>query len=344
MYDDNLDFTENRDKGPFGNYADGKKYVNRGKPKFDFFGTPVYSPFGIGAGPLPTTRHIQAALDKGYDIVCLKSVRTSTFPLNPFPQVRPVLTPGNLGTQDTAVVATKYSDPIAVANSFGIPSFDPNEWQKVAKDSQKLAKKGQVVLIPFQGTARGEGREAFVQDHVDGVGLIKETGARVIEINLSCPNEGEDILACFDIDTTTRIVRAVRQEHPDIKFFIKLAYFEDKKLLLDLVRNTAAFVDGYSAINTMSVPVVDKKGKEVFPGRPTAGVSGAPIKWAGLDMCSELNALREALGASYKIIALGGVTSKQDFDDYRAAGADIVMSVAGAMWNPYLAQEIKKDL
>ena len=30
-----------------------------------------------------------------------------------------------------------------------------------------------------------------------------------------------------------------------------------------------------------------------------------------------------------------------DFKEYRDAGADIVMTATGAMWNGYLAQEIK---
>lgn len=342
LYDDSLDFTENRDKGPFGDFAHiTTPYKNNGEPQYNFFGVPVYSPFGIGAGPLPTVRHIKAALDKGFDIVTLKSVRTSTYPLNPFPQVRPVQVDGELTPDATVKTADAYQDPIAVANSFGIPSIDPTEWQPIMRDALAAAGKGQAVLAAFQGTARGEGRDAFVQDHVEGVGLILETGARIIEINLSCPNEGEAVLACHDVDITTKIVKAVRQAYPDITFFIKLAYFENKKMLLDLVRNTAAYVDGYSAINTMAVHVVNKQGKDAFPGRPTAGVSGAPIKWAGLDMCLELNELRDVLGADYTIVALGGVTNKRDFEEYRNAGADIVMSVAAAMWNPDLAAQIK---
>ena len=31
-----------------------------------------------------------------------------------------------------------------------------------------------------------------------------------------------------------------------------------------------------------------------------------------------------------------------DYKEYRDAGADVVQSVTGAMWNQYLAQEIKK--
>ena len=39
----------------------------------------------------------------------------------------------------------------------------------------------------------------------------------------------------------------------------------------------------------------------------------------------------------------GGVTKTEDYFEYLRAGADSVMSATGAMWNPYLAQEIKES-
>lgn len=33
-----------------------------------------------------------------------------------------------------------------------------------------------------------------------------------------------------------------------------------------------------------------------------------------------------------------------DFFEYQKAGANFVMSATGAMWNPYLAREIKEKL
>ena len=347
LYDDKLDFEENKAKGPFGDYAQTSgPYRNQGEPHYDFFGTPVYSPFGIAAGPLPTTKFIQATLDKGFDIVTLKSVRTDIFPLNPYPQVRPLQLMGDLKPDSSpkVQVAEEYSEPLAVANSFGIPSVRPPEWQPYMRESLKLPGKGQTLLVAFQGTARGEGRDAFVQDHVKGVELIKETGANIIEINLSCPNEGEEVLACFDTDITERIVRAVREAHPDVKFMIKLAYFANHDQLKDLVKRVGNIVDGISAINTIPAAIVDKAGQEVFPGRPMAGVSGAPIKWAGLEMTWLLRDFREEFGYKYKIVSMAGVLSADDFHEYRKAGADTVMSVTGAMWNPNLAAEIKQSL
>ena len=61
-------------------------------------------------------------------------------------------------------------------------------------------------------------------------------------------------------------------------------------------------------------------------------------------MVRRLKKLREEFGYSYTIIGVGGVMNAEDFFEYREAGADIVMSATGAMWNPYLAKEIKERL
>ena len=61
-------------------------------------------------------------------------------------------------------------------------------------------------------------------------------------------------------------------------------------------------------------------------------------------MVKRLKKLREEFGYKFTIIGVGGVTTADDFFEYQQAGADAVMSATGAMWNPYLAQEIKKEL
>lgn len=347
LYDDRLNFQENKEIGPFGDYAEIYRQPEaKNDATYDFFGTEVNSPFGIAAGPLATPRHIGAALLRGYDIVTLKSVRTDDFPANQYPHVRPVVCIGILDptSEEPVQITDRYREPLAAANSFGIPSVKPEAWQPDMIESFKLPKKGQALLAAFQGTARGRGREDFVQDHVRGVELIKQTGAETIEINLSCPNEGEKVLACFDTDITEQIVSAVREAHPDIKLLIKLAYFSDKKQLKELMARTGHMLDGISAINTIPMRVVDREGKDVFAGRPKAGISGAPIKWAGLEMVESLKDIREELGNKYKIVGIGGVLSAKDFHQYREKGADFVMSVTGAMWKPELAEEIKSSL
>ena len=58
-------------------------------------------------------------------------------------------------------------------------------------------------------------------------------------------------------------------------------------------------------------------------------------------MVRRLKSLREELGLSFAIDGVGGVTQPEDFFEYRDAGADVVMSATGAMWNAGLARQIK---
>lgn len=61
-------------------------------------------------------------------------------------------------------------------------------------------------------------------------------------------------------------------------------------------------------------------------------------------MTRRLFELREEMGLEFSIAGVGGVGSVADFTEYRAAGADVVMSATGMMWRPRLAQEIKESL
>ena len=70
--------------------------------------------------------------------------------------------------------------------------------------------------------------------------------------------------------------------------------------------------------------------------------SGASIKWAGLEMVTKLNKIREQNNYSYEILGIGGVMTTDDYFEYKKAGADTVQSATGAMWNANLAHDIWK--
>ena len=61
-------------------------------------------------------------------------------------------------------------------------------------------------------------------------------------------------------------------------------------------------------------------------------------------MVKRLKALKDELRMNFTIIGIGGVTTPDDYKEYINAGANAVMSATGAMWNPYLAQEIKQTI
>ena len=61
-------------------------------------------------------------------------------------------------------------------------------------------------------------------------------------------------------------------------------------------------------------------------------------------MVKRLAVIRKKMGADFAVIGVGGVMTPGDFMEYKNAGADVVQSATGAMWNPELAQEIKQSL
>jgi dihydroorotate dehydrogenase len=61
-------------------------------------------------------------------------------------------------------------------------------------------------------------------------------------------------------------------------------------------------------------------------------------------MVRRLRAIRAKNNFSFSITGVGGVTTAEDYFEYKKAGADCIMSATGAMWNPLLAKEIKHIL
>ncbi len=358
FYDPEKSYEENFKKGPFGAFAEvcatSDVAQHSAKPKYDFLGFKVNSPFGIPAGPLINGNFAQAALNEGFDIVTYKTVRTRQYPSHPWPNILSVKVPENvtLGKEDMTLVADNdYTEPLSITNSFGVPSYTPAFWQKDISRVVKNLRKGQILVGAFQRTkkdlpavAGGKAVEEYINDFVVAAKLMKETGVQVMEVNFSCPNEGTAELLCYDVTRSAQVLKAIKKEIGNIPLIVKISYFKDEKLLANFVQKVGSIVKGISAINTVFSEIVDEKGEPALPGRTHSGVCGHAIKWAGLDMVKRLKKLREEFGYSYTIIGVGGVMNPDDFFEYRKAGADIVMSATGAMWNPYLAKEIKERL
>jgi len=344
FYDPAKSYLDNFEHGPFGLFADSSPASQTNQPKHTFLGSPVTSPFGIPAGPLINGRFVKAALDRGFDIPVYKTVRTHKYACHPWPNVLAVKVEGDLAPGRTLIASHEYAEPLSITNSFGVPSFDPDFWQLDMADAAKHAGPGQVVVGSFQGTLPKNGSVAdYIDDFVLGARLVKETGVKVIEVNLSCPNEGTANLLCFDIHRSRQVVEAIKNEIGSTPLVIKMAYYKDERRLEDFLREVGTIVDGIQSINTISAEIVDEHGQQALPGegRLCSGVCGSAVKWAGLAMTERLHRQRETLGLNYTIIGVGGVDNTAAFDEYRRAGADAVMSATAAMWNPNLACEIK---
>ncbi len=347
FYDPRKSYEENFKYGPFGAFSIQKK-----EPQYEFLGQKVYLPFGIANGPLINGNFVKAALDNGFDLVEYKDVRSKKFTCKPFPNVIPVAAKSDISLRAAKkglIQAKDFKNVVTIADSFGIPSMDPDFWQKDITAAVKYAKKGQVVIGGIQGTIQKSGGfDAYVQDFIIVARLLKETGVKIIELNLSCPNEGVTNLLCFDYKRSVIVAEKVKNEIGNIPLLIKIAYFFDNTALTKLVQGIGNIVQGISAINTIPSKVFKNKKHSLraFPdkGRLWSGTSGHGIKWAGVEMVEKLKKLREKNNLHFSIVGIGGVMTTEDYREYKEVGADAVMSATGAIWNPFLAQEIKNAL
>ena len=347
FYDPEKTYEKNYQEGPFGAFADGK--IPRGTlgKEYDFLGFKVNSPFGIPAGPLLNSNFCKGAFEKGFDICVYKTVRSDIFPCHPWPNVLAVKVEGDLThekAQEKLVANSNYSSPISITNSFGVPSRAPAVWQEDVKKAIAYAGEGQVLVLSFMGTVKEKQTpEEFIADYALAAKLAKETGAKILEVNLSCPNIGNEGLVCYNLNMTERVCRAIRKEIGNISLILKVGYYKEYSDTKKLAEIAEKYAQAIAAINTIQAEIVNEEGKQALPGpnRLRSGVCGASIKWAGLEMVKKLKKIREELNYKYTIIGVGGVMTADDFLEYRNAGADAVMSATGAMWNPYLAQEIK---
>lgn len=347
FYDPAKTYYDNLEHGPFGAFKDGI-LVTRGAPAFSFVGHPISYPFGIPAGPLLDSKYIKSAFEKGFDIPVYKTVRADEFPCHPFPNVLAVHVDGPLTLEKMQlplVADTNYAEPLSITNSFGVPSRPTADWQADAQKAVGMAGVGQVMVMSCMGTVReGQTENEFINDYVRAAELSIATGAKVLEINLSCPNIGNEGLVCYNVAMTRSVTSAIRKVIGNTPLILKIGYFTDDAQLREVVSIAHEYADGISSINTLQATIIDAAGEQALPGknRVKSGVCGASITWAGLSMVERLEKLRAEHGATFAIIGCGGVMNPSDYRNYRDRGADVVMSATGAMWNPYLAKEIRE--
>lgn len=348
LYDVDKSYDYNHEFGPFftGVYPDLKLEAQN-----EFLGFKVNSLFGIPAGPLLNSSWVKTYADLGFDLLTYKTVRTTNKACHQPPNIV-FINPDEYNYQPDKPAYTKKTvtqedyPNFSITNSFGVPSKEPDVWQEDIKRLLPKLKKGQLLILSVMGTADEETTEQeYVADFVKCAQLGIQAGAPVIEVNLSCPNLGTG--AIFNNHQLSKnILQKVKAAIGTTPLIAKLGYFPGKRELKEFVKTTHKFVDCFAAINTVPKEVFDYDGQQALPGksRVRSGTCGALIKDAGLSVVKALAHLRKKNKYSYRVIGVGGVMNPESYFAYRKQGADAVQSATGAMWNPYLAYQIKKAI
>lgn len=348
FYDIHRTYEENYKLGPIGLKKLKKPPFKKQKLKYSFLGFPINLPFGIPAGPLPNSKFTNAAFDFGFPVVVYKTVRSDIFPCHPYPNVAYINAPKETHPETNSRlsilnITPKNPSNISITNSFGVPSKKPKVWQRDVEKAIAYGKKGQLLVLSFMGTVKkNQTQEEFIEDFAKAAKLANQTGAKVLEVNFSCPNIGNEGLVCYNLRITEKICKTIRKTIAKTPLILKVGYYKHNKDIEKLAKIIDKYANAVAAINTLQVEVVDKNGNQALPGknRLKSGICGKTIKWAGIETVKKLNDIRKKHNYKFEIVGVGGVMTPKDYLEYRKAGADLVMSATGAMWNPYLAYEI----
>jgi dihydroorotate dehydrogenase len=336
------------------------------RPVTELFGQSLGIPFGVPASALTSNPNwVDFYASRGFNLLTFKTVREdeaaahdapnwlftdgceAPLPLDP-PGVVPAVTAGLLAFP-------KDPRSFSTVNSFGVPSPPVEEWQAQVSDALALLRPGQMLMVSVMGATRRslpETAAGFVRVAV----AAEQTGAPVVELNLSCPNtlgpDGgvEQRLIFQSVDDTRHIVEAVRSAlRPSTRLVAKLGYLPYDQLAA-VLEPIAGLVDGVAGINTLQVEVTDAFnggpafGGGVHPPRPRAGLSGVAIRDYALDFVRSAARVRDDCGRPFAIVGIGGVMTAADVERLLDAGADAVQAATAAFANHELGREVADAL
>jgi dihydroorotate dehydrogenase len=357
-------FPDNAVKGP----TDATSLAGRVDPKqrWNLLGREIGYPIGVPASVLTANRvWVRYFAQLGFNVLTFKTVRSSARPVQPFPNwvyLKDFETPISVDTDPATLVAhatretyLRRLDAYSTANSFGVPSRDPDEWQpEIAAVAEELADSSKILIVSVMGMYEELSGADLVADFVDVALRAEAAGAHAIELNLSCPNSAADSGGpmlppiCADPRLVHEIVGEVRSRlHSGTPLIAKLSYLSPETLE-DVVGGIAHNVQGVAGINTLQVRVQDDHGEPIFRklvgdderNRDFAGVSGIAIRDLAQHFVLSLHRLRSMHGWSFDIIGMGGVMGPHDVRALMALGAHAVQTATCASTNPRLPQQL----
>ncbi|MFA6492487.1 MAG: aspartate ammonia-lyase, partial [Candidatus Babeliales bacterium] len=331
IYDIKKTYEENFANGPFFSGSIPERTKAPCEQWYDFLGFKVASRIGVPAGPLLNSNWTTLAARMGFDIVTYKTIRSGVHPCHPLPNMIYVDTHGELNKHRLNETLTEQkSTPqnlaeLSVTNSFGVPSQDPLYVLEDIKKANNALEEGQIMIVSAMGS---HGKGDFIEDYARAAALAKDAGAKIIEINFSCPNVATGEGSIYnDPNTVYTITRRVVKEINETPLIIKVGYFTEQKNLEEvLIAAARAGARAVCGINTIGMKIVNSEGKPALgETRLTSGVCGSPIKKGALEFVRHARSVIDAEKLGLTLIGVGGITLPEHFDEFFNAGADIAM-------------------
>lgn len=177
-----------------------------------------------------------------------------------------------------------------------------------------------------------------IEDYLEVVERLADSGIDLLEINVSCPNVKEGAIAFGQkadslYDITSQIKRRAKQPvvmklSPNVTDITEMAKAAE-----------AAGADGISLINTLTGMKIDVHRRRFVLANKTGGLSGPAIKPVAVRMVYQA-----AQAVKIPVIGMGGIASAEDAIEFLLAGATAVAVGAMNFVNPYTIVEVVEGI
>ncbi len=310
--------------------------------QWTFCGLPVASPLGIPAGPLLNSRWIHYYAALGFDVLTYKTVRSRFRASYDPPNLLPVDAAAVLSGEGSELTEAPSGAAIASwAISFGMPSRDPAEWRADVEKSRQGLGANQVLSVSVVASPQpGWTMRQLADDFAECAVWAADSGAHVVEANLSCPNvctsEADLYLSS---DAAGEIASTVRARLPRaVPLALKIGLFHDEEQAAAVLQAVSPFAQAVSSTNSITAVV---RGR--FGGL-RRGVGGAATTARCQAELAMLARIVQESGSPLELIGVGGVMTAQDVRDRLAAGASHVHLATAPMIDPMIGLRIRREL
>lgn len=319
-------------------------------PAKDFFGVPVRSRFGIAASLLCNSNWLDVYAKLGFDLLSYKTVRLKPRKSHGLPswgfldEARTAELENVEAPQVTVAGVPDRASEATVGGSLGVPSQAPEFWGPDISRCRELIRPGQALIVSLVASAAPDTTvDSFLAEFEELAARVREAGAQVVEVNLSCPNvqkrEGE---AYRDPEFAARVAKALRRGAGPLPLLMKVGGIEDPAAMQALLRAVDGTMDGVIMMNGLSRVVLDPSGAAAFgENRRRAGITGGAIYRFAMRQVQEAVSIVGRDRLAMKVIACGGATNPARVKSFMDAGAYAVLCATAVVWNPYLAVQLK---
>jgi len=182
------------------------------------------------------------------------------------------------------------------------------------------------VIVNIAGTS--------IEEYAALAEMLDVDGVAGIEMNISCPNVGEEgVEFCMHPSATERVTRAVR-ERTGKCLIVKLSPSVTDITVIARAAE-AGGADAVSVINTLAGMAVDVERRRPKIANITGGLSGPAIRPVAVRMAWQV-----AKTVAIPVVGIGGIMTGEDALEFLIAGATAVQVGTGNFVNPRASLDV----